>query len=116
MKNIEFLDQFNPDPDYEKKVYIDPYFGIWNNAEKPKKIELLFDKSVNTYILKRTWHKNQKCTQKKDGSVYLSFQSNQIQETLYWVLRFGAAVKILNPPELKQMYKAEVKKMVKGIK
>ena len=116
MKNIEFLDQFNPDPDYEKKVYIDPYFGIWNNAEKPKKIELLFDKSVNTYILERTWHKNQKCTQKKDGSVYLSFQSNQIQETLYWVLRFGAAVKILNPPELKEMYKAEVKKMVKGIK
>ena len=116
MKNIEFLDQFNPDPDYEKKVYIDPYFGIWNNAEKQKKIELLFDKSVNTYILERTWHKNQKCSQKKDGSVYLSFQSNQIQETLYWVLRFGTAVKILNPPELKEMYKAEVKKMVKGIK
>lgn len=26
--------------------------------------------------------KNQKCRQEKDGSVYLSFESNQLQETL----------------------------------
>lgn len=40
---------------------------------------------------------------------------NQIQETLFWVLHFGSAVKILNPPELKQMYKEEIEKMSKNI-
>ncbi len=115
MKNIVLCESFTPDPAYEKKVHIDPNFGIWNNDSKPIKIELLFDKSINTYILERTWHKNQKCRQEKDGSVYLSFQSNQIQETLFWVLRFGSKVKILNPPELKELYKTEVKKMAKGI-
>lgn len=116
MKNIELGEDFKPDPDYKKKVHIDPNFGIWNNESKPQKIELLFDKSINTYILERTWHKNQKCKQNSDGTVYLNFESNQIQETLYWTLRFGAAVTILNPPELKAMYKDEVKKMAKKTK
>ena len=115
MKNITLLDEFEPDPDYESKVYIDPNFGVWNNEFPVKKIELVFDKSINTYILERTWHKNQTCHQEKDGSVYLSFESNQLQETLFWVLHFGSAVKILNPPELKQMYKEEIEKMSKNI-
>ena len=78
-------------------------------------IWIMVDKSINTYILERTWHKNQTCHQEKDGSVYLSFESNQLQETLFWVLHFGSAVKIMNPPELKQMYKEEIEKMSKNI-
>ena len=114
MKDIILCDTFKPDPDYEKKVHIDPYFGIWNNENEAIKIELLFDKSINTYILERTWHKNQTCRQNEDGSVYLSFESNQFQESLYWILRFGSAVTILNPPELKEAYKKELKKMLKN--
>lgn len=115
MKDIVLEKEFTPDPDYEKKVHIDPNFGIWNNDEPNQKIELLFDQSINTYILERTWHKNQICRQNDDGSVYLSFESNQIQETLYWVLHFGSAVQILNPPELKEKYKTELKKMLEKL-
>ena len=116
MKNIELGDAFKPDPDYKNKIHIDPNFGIWNNNSKPQNIELIFDKSINTYILERTWHKNQQCMQNKDGSVYLSFESNQIQETLYWVLHFGAAVTVINPPELKELYEAEIRKMAEKLK
>lgn len=112
MIDVALLSEFTPDPDYDKKVHIDPNFGIWNNDLPTVKIELLFDKSINTYILERTWHKNQECHQNEDGSVYLSFESNQMQETLYWVLHFGSAVKIINPPELLESYKAELKKMM----
>ena len=115
MKNIVLGDDFELDPDYTNKVHIDPNFGIWNNDTPPKKIELLFDKSINTYILERTWHKNQECRQNEDGSVYLCFESNQMQETLFWALRFGAAVTVLNPPELKEMYSAEVRKMAEKL-
>ncbi len=112
MKDIVFRDEFTPDPDYETKVHIDPNFGIWNNEAPDQKIELLFDRSINTYILERTWHKNQECHQNEDGSVYLSFESNQMQEILHWVLHFGSSVQILNPPELKERYKDELKKML----
>lgn len=113
MKNVELKEDFTPDPDYKKKVHIDPDFGIWNNAEPAQKIELLFDKSVNTYILERIWHKSQKRRQYRDGSVYLSFESNQLQEVLFWVLRFGSSVQVLNPPELVETYRNEIRKMSK---
>lgn len=78
-----------------------------------KKIELVFNSSINTYILERTWHVNQKCKQEKDGSVYLSFMSNQLQETLHWVMSFGSKVQVLNPPELIEMVKEEIKGLKK---
>lgn len=114
MKNIVLCENFEVDPDYEEKIHIDPNFGIWNNEKLPQKIELLFDKSINTYILERTWHKNQECHQNEDGSVYLSFTSNQDQETLFWVLKFGSRVKVLNPPELREKVMEEHRKALEG--
>lgn len=116
MKNITLGQNFKIDPDYSKKIHIDPNFGIWNNENPPEKIELLFDKSVNTYILERTWHKNQECHQNEDGSVYLSFTSNQDQETLFWVLKFGSKVKVLNPQSLKEKVTEELKKALENYK
>lgn len=63
----------------------------------------------------QTRHKNQKCFQDEEGNVHLTFESNQLQETLYWVLHFGAAVKIVGPEELKKLYREEVGKMAKGM-
>ncbi|MBQ7906269.1 MAG: YafY family transcriptional regulator [Spirochaetaceae bacterium] len=105
--------KFEVKKDFDINKHIDPDFGIWNTDENPQKIELLFDKSINTYILERTWHVNQECYQNEDGSVYLSFMSNQIPETLHWVMTFGSHVKVLNPPELKEKIKAEIKEMKK---
>ena len=110
MKDVMILDEFEPDTDYEKKVHIDPNFGIWNNDNPPEKIELLFDKEINTYILERTWHQNQECHQNSDGSVYLSFTSNQSQEILFWILKFGSQVKVLAPEHLKEKVRKELEK------
>ena len=105
-------DDFSVKPDFNLSEHIDPDFGIWQNNMEPKKIELLFSADINTYILERTWHVNQECHQNEDGSVYLSFMSNQIQETLHWVMSFGSNVKVLNPPELSAQIKAESKKLL----
>ena len=57
--------------------------------------------------------RRQKCKQQKDGSVYLTFMSNQLQETLHWVMSFGSSVQVVNPPELVDMVKEEIKKLKK---
>lgn len=112
MKDLKVLNEkFTVPKDFKLDKYIDSSFGIWLSKTEPVKIELLFDKSVNTYILERNWHQTQECYQKEDGSVYLSFKSNQMQETLHWVLNFGSAVKVLNPPELIKAVKNEIQKL-----
>ncbi|MBR5867524.1 MAG: WYL domain-containing protein, partial [Spirochaetaceae bacterium] len=53
----------------------------------------------------------QEIVQNEDGSVFLSFLSNQMQETLHWVLSFGTSVKVLNPPEFVEKVRLETEKM-----
>lgn len=110
MKDIKILEPFEFDPEYEDKIHIDESFGVWNNSEEPKKIEILFASTINTLILERTWHSGQECHQNEDGTVYLTFESNQMQETLYWILHFGSDATVLNPPELKEMVRKELEK------
>lgn len=104
---------FTVPADFDIRNHVDPNFGVWNNPTKPVKVELLFSKEISTYILERSWHEGQKMKQYKDGSVYLSFKSNQMQESLFWILHFGSAVKVLNPPELVEKVKKEAKKILK---
>ncbi|MCF0241389.1 MAG: transcriptional regulator [Treponema sp.] len=105
MKNISLGEEYIIDKNYDKKVRIDPNFGIWNNLEEPFTVELEFSKDINTYILERTWHKNQTCLQNDDGSVYLKFETNQKQELKFWILRFGPQVKVRSPQWLKEEIK-----------
>ena len=89
-------------------ILLDPNVGIWNNDVEPIKIELLFSKEINTNILERTWHKDQDCKQNDDGSVYLSFTSNQTQELKYWIMSFGSAVKVLSSETLREDIKKRI--------
>ena len=114
MQKIKFTkEKFELPADFDLSQYVDLSFGIWNNKEAPVEYELLFNSSVNTYILEREWHTNQTVEQNSDGSVLLKFKSNQKQQVLSWVLSFGNAVKVVNPPELVEKIKEEIKKISK---
>ncbi len=97
--------------DFCPETYFDPSFGVWNTNNKPEKIELLFDASINTLILERTWHESQELHQNEDGSVQLTFTSNQMEEILHWVMSFGSAVTVINPPELAARVKEEAERV-----
>lgn len=101
IKNIKILEkQFSIPKDFKLEKYIDPEFGIWKKEGIPVKVELLFDKSMRSYILERDWHKTQFKKENDDGTVFLSFETNQIEQTTSWIMQFCGKVKILNPPEL----------------
>lgn len=102
--------------DFEEHIHIDQYFGVWNNNIEPIKIELLFVADRSTYITEREWYPNQECYQNKDGTVYLSFTTNQEQEVMSWILSFGSKVKVLNPPELKEKIRNEILKAAEQVK
>lgn len=117
MQKINFKkEKFQLPSDFDLSKYIDLSFGIWNNKESPTEYELLFDSSVNTYILERKWHTNQSVEQKSDGSVLLKFKSNQKQQVLSWVMSFGKNVTVLNPPELIEKIKGELSATIEKYK
>ena len=64
------------------------------------KVEIEFVKGLKTFVMERTWHDGQIMKENEDGSVYLSFETNQLKQVAAWVMSFTGGAKVLNPPEL----------------
>jgi len=75
--------------------------------------ELSFPKEVASEAIEKTYYHNQHIKLCEDGTVYVSFDTTLLQEMYKWVLGEGHNVKVLNPPELVNMLKMEVQKLVK---
>ncbi len=113
IKNARILEKkFIIPKDFRLEKYIDPEVGIWKSTSEPLKVELLFDRAFRSYILEREWHKTQKIQENDDGTVYLSFETNQISQTVNWIMQFCGQVQIINPPEIKEAVYAAARKIL----
>ena len=99
-------DKFSIPKDFKLEQHIDVQMGAWGNSGENFKVEIEFVKGLKTYVMERTWHKGQILKENKDGSVYLSFDTNQLGQTASWIMSFTGGAKVLNPPELKAEVKA----------
>lgn len=110
IKNIKIEDiGFEFPKDFKLENYFDPAVGIWLSSKEKMNIKLQFDASVGTFASEHIWHPKQIITQNKDGSVVVEFETTQIPEVKRWVLGQGRTVKVLEPPELIQQIKEELK-------
>jgi predicted DNA-binding transcriptional regulator YafY len=91
--------------------YFDREMGVWASSRTPQTVELLFDKEIGAYASDRQWHSTQTIEERKDGSVYVKFETSQIPEALRFVLGQGHTVKALGPPELVERVKAEAERV-----
>lgn len=112
IKNISVAERFEWDESFDINSHIDPDFGVWAQG-KSFTVELLFSQEVHTFILERQWHVGQRCCLQEDGRVLLTFETNQFDEILHWVMSFGHKVLVLNPPELKEAIRQEIATMAK---
>jgi predicted DNA-binding transcriptional regulator YafY len=97
--------------DFDPHIYFDKEMGVWASSRTAKKIELQFEKEIGIYALDRQWHSTQTVRENKDGSVYVSFTTTQIPEVFRWVMGQGHTIKVLGPPDLVDMVKAEAERL-----
>ena len=112
IQNISVAERFEWDESFDINSHIDPDFGVWAQG-KSFTVELLFSQEVHTFIMERQWHVGQRCCLQEDGRVLLTFETNQFDEILHWVMSFGHKVLVLNPPELKEAIRREIATMAK---
>ena len=105
--------KFTIPDDFDPNKYFDREMGVWVSNQKPKHIELRFEKGSEAYVLERHWHSTQTIKKNKDGSINLKFSTTQIPEVLRWVLGQGHTVKVIKPLDLAQMVKIECEKTMK---
>lgn len=102
---------FEVPEDFSPEKHIDPSFGIWSGEKNQMNVELMFAPVLHNYVMERNFHPSEQKKEMKDGSVLITFQTNQLTQLVNWVMTFGKSVKVLNPPELVQ----EVKKTIKEL-
>ena len=113
MKDIVIENEtFTIPKDFNPSNYYDSSFGVWHYEDEPVKISLLFKKELAAYISERIWHETQEITENDDGTILLSFCSNQLRETLKWIVQFGSNVKVIKPKVLEEMLTDECSKIL----
>lgn len=106
--------RFTIPQDFSIEKYIDTELGIWNNNIDTFNVEVEFSNSLKTFVSERTWHKGQIIRENPDGTIYLSFETNQLAQTAAWILSFAGRAKVLNPPELKEQVRQAAQKILEN--
>lgn len=90
-------------------------FGIWNVAGDYSRqvVRVELTDYAARLAQERRWHPTQEVFAKnaKGSRVEIRFEVGRLEEVLRWVLSFGSQAKVLGPPELVKMVRAEVEAM-----
>lgn len=108
--------KFSIPKDFRLEDHIDVQMGAWGSSGEQFKVEIEFEKGLKTYVMERTWHDGQIIRENPDGSVYLSFKTNQLGQTASWVMSFSGGAKVLNPPELRAQIKEAAQRILENTK
>jgi predicted DNA-binding transcriptional regulator YafY len=77
-------------------------WGIWSSDTTPTAtVRLRFEANVAHRVRESIWHRSQRLTELPDGRVELTVTVAGIVEIRPWILGWGDAVEVLEPPELR---------------
>lgn len=91
-----------------KDTVFENQFGFMH-GNTTYEVSVQFSPVAAPYATERIWHKQQKVKVLPDGSVIISFKVNHLAEIRSWVLSWGPTARALEPAELVDSIKAELR-------
>jgi len=111
IRHVEILEKKTKDiSDKKLNEVLGAGYGIFSGA-KVQWATLLFSPQLARWVSAELWHPDQKGKFNEDGSYELTIPYSNDTELLMDIMRYGAAVKVLQPIELKQQIIAEIDAM-----
>jgi predicted DNA-binding transcriptional regulator YafY len=90
-------------PDFSLRGFAERSFGVFQ--ETPRDVVWQFSASVADVIEEYVFHPSQTMRRQKDGSTIVRFTAGGLLEMCWHLYTWGANVKVLEPPELKELMK-----------
>ncbi len=72
------------------------------SGEVVHRITFRFSSRAAPYVRERHWHLSEKLTERADGSLLLQMELSDTRDLKSWILRWGADVEVLEPPDLRE--------------
>jgi predicted DNA-binding transcriptional regulator YafY len=92
------------------------YFGnAWAvyRGEQRFEVVLRFSSESAPIVVETLWHHTQKLQKQPEGSASLSFSVDGLEEILNWILGWTGHVTVLQPTELREMYRSRLRSGLK---
>ncbi len=109
---------FERPADFVGNDYLQQSFGIWSVAGDYSRqlVRVELKDYAARLAQERRWHPTQELValNAKGTRIEIRFEIGRLEEVLRWVLSFGSQAKVLGPPELVKMVRAEIEAMRAG--
>jgi predicted DNA-binding transcriptional regulator YafY len=99
--------RFSPPTDFDPARHTEGVFGIW--AGPPTKVVLRLAGRAAEQIPERLIHPSQVFTELRGGGLLMTFQVRGWQELAWWILSWGGDVEVLEPAELRDYVRRNVR-------
>lgn len=106
-------ERFDLPEDFNIDDYFQGEFGIWK-AQTKQKVVLEFDAHAAEYVRMRRVHPSQKLTSLSGGRLRLSMEVGNLTQLTSWVLEWGKTVRVVEPAELVEKVKDELRGALEG--
>jgi len=101
--------RFEIPDDYLPEAHFDKAFGLVR--DKAMQVRVRFSPQVAHTVKERIWRPEQKIKTGSDGRVTLEFEATGEMELVAWILSYGMHAEVLEPAELRQEVKHQVREM-----
>jgi proteasome accessory factor B len=93
-------------------AYLENTFQVTSGTESYT-VSIAFTPYQSQWIREHRWHPTQKIREHEDGSLTLTLEVGALDAVKRWVMQYGAQAEVLEPAELRDMIREEVREMEK---
>ena len=109
--NLGLTDEkFELPEDFNVDEFMKSSFGVFQG--EPVRVKVWFAAEIAEYIKEKIWHETQQITAHNDGSIIFEAQVSGIDEIKFWILKWGAKARVLEPESLQDAIRTEAEAMV----
>ncbi|MCP4623413.1 MAG: transcriptional regulator [bacterium] len=111
IKNLKLTDEsFEMPEDFDIDEFMKSSFGVFHG--EPVKVRVWFAAEIAEYIQEKIWHETQNIEPLPDGAIIFEAEVAGIAEIKFWILKWGAKARVIEPESLRQAVRAEAEAMV----
>ena len=112
MRNVILTaDRYEIPADFDPDAWLEHSWGIWSSdSTNVARVRLRFEASVAHRVRESIWHRSQRLRELPDGRIEMEVQVAGIVEIRPWILTWGDAVEVLEPPDLRASVADAVRK------
>jgi len=111
--NIELTDEiFEMPEDFNVDEFMKSSFGVFHGDSV--RVRVWFASEIAEYIREKTWHETQNIETLSDGAIIFEAEVAGIAEIKFWILKWGAKARVIEPESLKNEIRLEADAMLEN--